>query len=206
MVAWALDSPLLWPALLRDAASRGAQGSAEGELSRAVRAGDPEAFGRLVAQHERAVYALCLRWLGQPEEARDAAQEAFVRAFESRRSYDSALAFRPWLLRIARNHCLDLRRRARIRPEAPGLDAEADAPDRAALAADEGIERAQGQARLRAALARLPAEQREALVLFHQDELSYREIAAVLDVPLGTVMTWLHRARRRLRDELGGEP
>lgn len=147
MVASLAPPSLLWPALPRGGANEGAEEAAD-ELARAFRAGEPSAFGRLVTLHERSVYALCLRLLGHPEEARDAAQEAFVRAYER-------------------------------------------------------LELAERSARLAAAIGRLPESQREALLLFHQEQLSYREIAAVLDAPLGTVMTWLHRARATLRVELG---
>jgi RNA polymerase sigma-70 factor, ECF subfamily len=150
-----------------------------------------------------------VRLLRDPEEARDAAQEAFVRAYEALPSYDAALPFTPWLLRIARNHCLDLYRRGRARPALMRGDAEEIArhelPDPDAEGADEVLVRAEGQAQLEAAIARLPDDQREALLLFHQEQLSYREIAAVLEVPIGTVMTWLHRARQKLRVELKQE-
>jgi RNA polymerase sigma factor (sigma-70 family) len=68
--------------------------------------------------------------------------------------------------------------------------------------ADDALEQAEGRTQLAAAIARLPDDHREALLLFHQEQLSYREIAAVLEVPIGTVMTWLHRARQKLRAEL----
>ncbi len=210
MVAGASAAGLAWHPLPRGSSSVESGDRSDEGLARASRAGDGEAFGRLVARHERSVYGLCLRLLGQPEDARDAAQEAFVRAYESLRGYDPSLAFRPWLLRIARNRCLDLRRRARVRPALRSLDDDGsegrEAPDPEAVTADEGLVRAESRRRLEAAIARLPADQREALLLFHQEQLSYREIAAVLEVPQGTVMTWLHRARKRLREELGGEP
>jgi RNA polymerase sigma-70 factor, ECF subfamily len=206
MVARVEAAALAWLPLPRGATSGDATTDVDGDLARASRRGDRDAFGRLVARHERAVYGLCLRLLGQREEARDAAQEAFVRAYESLGSYDPTLAFRPWLLRIARNRCLDLRRRAAVRPATASLEEVAAAADREAVAADERLVRAEGQERLQAAIARLPDDQREALLLFHHDQLSYREIAVVLEAPLGTVMTWLHRARRRLREDLGGEP
>jgi RNA polymerase sigma-70 factor (ECF subfamily) len=181
------------------------------ELCRAARRGDRGAFGRLIVRNERAAFGLCLRLLRDPEEARDAAQEAFVRAYEGLSSYDPALPFTPWLLRIARNHCLDLLRRRGSGPvlvRDEGADANRpsalDVADPEAKGADESLAQAEGQARLTAAVDRLPPDQREALLLFHQEQLSYREIAAVLEVPMGTVMTWLYRARQALRTELGG--
>jgi RNA polymerase sigma-70 factor (ECF subfamily) len=165
----------------------------------------------LITQNERAVFGLCLRFLRDREEARDAAQEAFVRAYESLASYDPALPFTPWLLRIARNHCLDLLRRGKARPtivrEGGASDEvpQREIPDPDAQGADDALVQAEGRARLAAAIARLPDDHREALLLFHQEQLSYREIASVLEVPMGTVMTWLHRARQKLRAELQEE-
>jgi RNA polymerase sigma-70 factor, ECF subfamily len=215
MVASAVVESLVFIPLSRgDLSGEGrsaAQAVADAELSRAARSGDSGAFGRLVVQNERAVFGLCLRFLRDREEARDAAQEAFVRAYESLASYDAALPFTPWLLRIARNHCLDLLRRGKTRPallrEGPGAPGSEDGgrhevADPDAQRADDALVQAEDRTQLAAAIARLPDDHREALMLFHQEQLSYREIAAVLDVPIGTVMTWLHRARQKLRAEL----
>ena len=174
--------------------------SDEGWAAAAAR-GDPGAFGRLVQRHGARVHALCRRLLADSEEARDAAQEAFARAYEALSSYDGALPFLPWLLRIARNHCLDaLRRRAARRAVAPAA-AEVDLVD-PVRPADEALAGAEAGRALWSALARLPEPQREALVLHHMEQLPTREVAAVLGVPHGTVLTWLHRGRHRLREEL----
>jgi RNA polymerase sigma-70 factor (ECF subfamily) len=180
----------------------------EAALSRAAARGDRSAFARLVELHQRAVFALCVRLLGDREEARDAAQEALVRAWAAIATYDPAQPFAPWVLRIARNHCVDVARRRLP----PGRTLELDAPgpgggdppelrDRAGPA-DDRLATAQLAAAVEAAVASLPANQREVVHLFHVDHLSYKEIAAVMDVPMGTVMTWLHRARARLREAL----
>lgn len=178
-------------------------------LARAASRGDKLAFGKLVDLHKRAVFGLCVRLLREQEEARDAAQETFVRAYAAISTYDASQPFAPWLLRIARNHCLDqLRRRqpasARVELDAEPEDgaparelADADAP-----AADTLLERAQTRTTLEAAVATLPPNYREVVHLFHVEQLSYKEIAATLDVPIGTVMTWLHRARSKLRETL----
>jgi RNA polymerase sigma-70 factor (ECF subfamily) len=182
--------------------------SEEALLARAAARGDRPAFARLVDQQKRSVFGLSLRLLRDQEEARDAAQETFVRAWAAIATYDPGQPFGPWLLRIARNHCLDLLRRrtpaARqvaldATPEegAPALELASDGPG-----ADALLERAQSRATLEAAVAELPANYREVIQLFHVEQLSYREIATTLDVPIGTVMTWLHRARGRLRTSL----
>jgi RNA polymerase sigma-70 factor (ECF subfamily) len=185
--------------------------SPEAALARSAADGDKGAFTRLVEAHKRAVYGLCVRLLTDPEEARDAAQEAFVRAWSAMGAFDPSQPFAPWVLRIARNLCLDqLRRRlparARVELDAdPGDGAPAELPDPSAPRADEALERAQTGEVLAAAVAALPPNYREVVHLFHVEQLSYKEIAATLGVPMGTVMTWLHRARSRLRQELEGK-
>ncbi len=183
--------------------------TAEAAWTRAATRGDRQAFGRLVDLHKRAVYGLCVRLLRDAEEARDAAQEAFARAYGALGSYDAAQPFAPWLLRIARNHCLDVLRR-RL-PESQRVELDAD-PDRAAAPreladpsaprGDDVIERRELAGALERAVSALPANYREVVHLFHVEHLSYKEIAVALDVPIGTVMTWLHRARVRLKDAL----
>lgn len=182
----------------------------EASLTRSACRGDPRAFTRLVETHKRAVYGLCLRLLADAEEARDAAQETFVRAYTALHAFDASQPFAPWVLRIARNHCLDqLRRRAPERRhvplDAPGPDGEPhEHADPHAPRPDEAMERAQERGALEAAVEALPPNYREVVHLFHVEHLSYKEIAAAMDIPLGTVMTWLHRARARLRQGLAG--
>jgi len=112
------------------------------------------------------------------------------------------------VLRIARNHCLDVLRRRLGEAQQVELDAEPEdgAPrelaDPAAERGDEALERRQLAGALEAAVAALPQNYREVVHLFHVEHLSYKEIAATLDVPIGTVMTWLHRARARLKAAL----
>ena len=177
-------------------------------LARAAARGDRSAFARLVDLHRRAVHGLAFRLLRDPEEARDAAQETFVRAWGAISTYDTAQPFGPWILRIARNHALDqLRRRvpagrqvaldAEAGDGAPAIELAGDGP-----AADTQLEHAQTRATLEAAVSALPANYREVIQLFHVEQLSYKEIAETLDVPMGTVMTWLHRARGKLRATL----
>src|SRR5919202_1471920 len=96
----------------------------EAALARAAARGDRSAFARLVEMHKRVVYGLCLRLLQDAEEARDAAQETFVRAWSAIGTYDPAQPFTPWLLRIARNHCIDLVRRRLPAARRLELDAE----------------------------------------------------------------------------------
>jgi RNA polymerase sigma-70 factor (ECF subfamily) len=112
------------------------------------------------------------------------------------------------VLRIARNHCLDVLRRRLPEPQRLELDANPDDGSRRELSdpsappADDALERRELAGSLERAVAALPPNHREVVHLFHVEHLTYKEIAATLDVPLGTVMTWLHRARARLRDAL----
>jgi len=184
-----------------------AQPMGEADLARAAARGDRRAFGRLVDLHKRAVFGLCVRVLRDPEDARDAAQEAFARAYAGISSYDAAQPFAPWVLRIARNHCLDVIRRRLPAASRLELDAEQEGAPREladpdAQRGDDALERRQLSAQLDLAVAALPRNYREVIQLFHVEHLSYKEIAATLDVPIGTVMTWLHRARAKLKASL----
>lgn len=142
----------------------------------------------------RAVRA-ALGWLGDEQEAREAAQEALLKAHRARGRFDRSRPFYPWLRRIVRNTCFDRLARRKHR-EAPGLRDEwvaSEGPtalDR--LAQEEAI------AAVRRGMDRLAEGHREILVLRHFEELSYEEIAQELDVPQGTVMSRLYRARRAL--------
>ncbi|MCC7535664.1 MAG: sigma-70 family RNA polymerase sigma factor [Deltaproteobacteria bacterium] len=157
----------------------------------------------LLKEHAQAILSLCHQVAG-PADARDAAQESLARIVAGVGSFDSAKgSFRGWALTVARNVCRDrLRRRgleraafdARATPDGEVVAADgAPDPERVALA------RIDAQA-LGEALATLPEPMRAALVLFHVHEATYEEIAAALGVPIGTVMTWLHRGRKRLRE------
>jgi RNA polymerase sigma-70 factor, ECF subfamily len=180
----------------------------EASLARAAARGDRLAFSRVVELHKRGVFGLCARLLQDREEAKDAAQETFVRAWAAIGGYDPAQPLAPWLLRIARNHCLDVLRRRLPAARRVELDgpAETEGPraelESSAPAADEQLERAEVAVSLGVAVSALPANYREVVHLFHVEHMSYKEIAATMEVPIGTVMTWLHRARAKLREAL----
>jgi RNA polymerase sigma-70 factor (ECF subfamily) len=182
----------------------GAAGADPGwELLARVAAGDSDAFAELVEAHQQRLLRLCERMLGDVEEARDAAQEVFLKA------YRKAADFRPqgqvytWLYRIATNHCLNqLRRRRLVRfiqleePEehqAPSLDPPDGAPDPAAA-----LESRRRWHATRKAIAQLPAGQRAVLILARFEGLPYRQIAEVLGITEGAVESRLFRAMRRL--------
>jgi RNA polymerase sigma-70 factor (ECF subfamily) len=171
--------------------------SPDAELAERAGEGDEWAFTTLVRRYERPVFALCSRYLGSSDGA-DAAQETFVRAFTHLERYDRARPLLPWLFTIARRLCIDHQRARRHEApasERPAVDVQ-HAPIEAHVSAREEL------ALLARAFHRLPEGPREALGLFHLHDLSYKEIAEQLEVPMGTVMTWIHRGRDALRAAL----
>jgi RNA polymerase sigma-70 factor (ECF subfamily) len=147
---------------------------------------------QLVERYRGQVFGLCYRMLGNREDAEDAAQETFVRVLRSLARWDSTREFEPWLLAIAGNRCrtaLSVRkRRRREQPLLEPPELPAGPPQ------DEG----QLAEEVEQGLGRLRTDYREAFVLFHEQELSYEQIAETINRPLGTVKTWIHRARREL--------
>lgn len=163
-------------------------------VARAI-AGEREAFSALVGRHHATVFRVCARILGDREDAADATQETFLRAFRKLDTFRGQSAFRTWLLRVAVN--VSLNARAGRRPTMP-LDDE-----RAAPGAGEGtLAQAEAAAQVHHALHHLPANHRAAIVLRDLEGLSYAEVAAALAVPEGTARVWAHRGRERLKDIL----
>ena len=150
----------------------------------------------LVDRYRDQVFGLCYRMLGHRQDAEDAAQETFVRALKSLSRWDQDRDFEPWLLAIAGNRCRSLLAVRMRRPAPAPLIAEVadERPDQ--TAADNLGEE------VRLALLQVRSEYREAFILFHEQELSYAEIAAAMQRPLGTVKTWIHRGRSELIERL----
>jgi len=135
-------------------------------------------------------------------DAEDLAQDTFVRAFVHFERFDPERPVLPWLIAIARRLCLDLLRRRKMTAgleTLPVRDETSPSPEREASAREE-------LSRLDRALDELGEGPREAVILFHIEEMSYRDIAAALEAPMGTVMTWLHRGRAQLKKALEHEP
>ena len=181
--------------------------AAERELCRLVQRGDPRAFGQLVERYMRRAYYAALGLVGSPEDALDLSQEAFARAFRARRRFDPERPFYAWLYQILRRLCFNFNRdrklhRTRLHEAADWLAEQAST-----RAADKNpvrqAERAEQIRLVRAAIEELPDREREALVLKEFEGLKYREIARLLGVPLGTVMSRLYSARRYLAAALG---
>lgn len=169
-------------------------------------AGRREAFGQLVERYQHRLYHGLLHALGNPEDAQDVAQEAFVNAFEKLSSFKGQAAFFSWLFRIALNAGISSKRKNRrmtasvdSRREATGTEPMDDDPTNEPSHAMHVSDR---QRLVRQALSELSDEFRTALVLKEMDGMSYEEIATVVDVPLGTVRSRIHRARLELRAKL----
>ncbi len=165
-----------------------------------ARRGDKEAFGLLVEQHQRSVVNLARRLSADPADAEDVAQEAFLRAFRALRQFRGLSSFRTWLTQIVVNTARTHLGRRLSRPEDPGAFEAA-----CETVAGADLERAiVARDRVGQALATLPPDLREAVVLRDIEGLEYREMARVLDVPIGTIESRIFRGRARLRTALAG--
>ncbi len=178
------------------------------EVVRRVQAGDTEAFEALVEKYKRKAFRLAYQVLRDQEEALDVAQEAFIKAFRALPRFKGDSAFYTWLFRITMNLALDRKRQRATRVRSMGTEdvppeewertAVSLAPDPEDVAAG-----AEQRARIRVALDSLSENHRAIIILSDIEGLQYREIAEVLGIPMGTVMSRLHHARKRLREALG---
>jgi len=166
-------------------------------LVEALRRGDPAAPRELVETHQDALFGLCLRMMGHRHDAEDVMQEAFVRALRGVGGFDGGRPLRPWLLGIAANRCRTALARRSRRPIASG-----DAAERAVDPRPPGGDPDDLAGELARALGRLRPDYRLVFTLYHEQALPYDEIAAALARPVGTVKTWLHRARTELAADL----
>lgn len=154
--------------------------------------GDQFSFGKLIDRFRGRVYGLCYSMLRQREDAEDAVQETFVRVARNLHRWDPQRAFEPWLLTIAGNRCRTRLSRRRNRPAPLSLEIPV---------ADDSHLEMQGQLmaeEINLALQAIRTEYRVAFEMFHNAEASYAEIAEQMQVPLGTVKTWVHRARKEV--------
>ncbi|NGP46888.1 RNA polymerase sigma factor SigW [Bacillaceae bacterium SIJ1] len=174
-----------------------------------VKKGDQNAYGDIVEIYKNKVYHICYRMLGNAHEAEDMAQEAFLRAYMNIHSYDPTKKFSTWLYRIATNVSID-----RIRKRKPDYSLDATVPGTegmdmyAQLAAsdklpEEEVESLELQRWIQEEMMSLPPKYRSAVVLKYIEELSLKEISDILDMPVNTVKTRIHRGREALRKRLG---
>jgi RNA polymerase sigma-70 factor (ECF subfamily) len=192
----------------RSAAATADDAVQEKEWIRSSQRGDNVAFNRLVLRWEKAIYNLTLRMLQDPEEAAEASQDVFLSAYRSIRRFRQDARFSTWLYRIAVNHCI-----TRLRRRPPGVHYSLDGgkhdsglseriPSRDSHEGD--LLRAESRSIVRTALAYLPPEQRAVVELKFFQELTFEEIAGVIQVPLSTIKSRLYSGLELLKVRLGG--
>ena len=159
--------------------------------------GDPDAFEPLVKRYERVLFSVALRLVGDYEDARDATQNAFVRAYVHLETFDPTRKFFSWIYRIVVNECLNVRRARR--PQERLVDTLEARPT------PDGVEALEQRDQIQVALQGLTEEYREVIVLRHFADMSYAEISEVVGVPEKTVRSRLFSARQRLGTMLGAE-
>jgi RNA polymerase sigma-70 factor (ECF subfamily) len=179
------------------------------ELVARSRTGDMDSFNQLILRWERPIYALAYRVIGQEEDARDVAQETFLRAFRALPGFKGQAKFSSWIYRIALNLCRDWMRRERRAPIAPtpeGVDlVELAAEQEPAESIEDLVARHDMSRVVARAMARLPDEQRMAIILKEYHGMTFQEIADLQSVPLSTVKTRLYQGLSVLRRVLQQE-
>lgn len=168
--------------------------------------GDADAFGEIVRRWERKIFALAFGMLGREDDARDATQETFLAAFRNLRAFRGDAKVSSWLHRIAVNQCITRQRRAKVRSES-ALDDEEE-KHTANLSAPlhyspaRVVEKREASSAVRRAVNSLPVELRQVVVMKEFEELTFKEIADALDLPLSTVKSRLYTALRQLEMRL----
>lgn len=165
--------------------------------------GDAEAFGEIVRRWERRIFALAYGMLGREDDARDATQETFLAAFRNLRGFRGEAKVSSWLHRIAVNQCITRQRRAKVRSES-ALDDEQERQEASfATTLQESpaslVEGRQETLAVRRAINSLPLELRQVVIMKEFEELTFREIADVLDLPVSTVKSRLYTALKQLQ-------
>ncbi len=184
----------------------------DAELVARALAGSESAYGELVRRYERPLFSLILRLVRDAAQAEDLAQDVFIKAIRALQSYDPSRKFSSWLFKIANNLAIDHLRRRRV--ATISMDGAPDATTASQIEATSFELASHGESALDAleakelggaierAISGLRPEYRACIMLRHVEDRSYEEIAATLDLPLGTVKTYIHRARHELRKAL----
>lgn len=169
-------------------------------LVKRTRAGDADAFSELARRHEQTVYNLSLRFMRNASLAEDMAQEAFLKAYQKIHKFRGESRFSTWLYRIVCNVCLsELQKRKRRGELSRTFEAGPAVSPGTTLAQSDEAEL------IRRCVVQLPKRYAEVITLYYLEECSYDEVAEIMAVPEGTLKTWMHRARRQLRDIVGRE-
>ncbi|MCE9533155.1 MAG: RNA polymerase sigma factor, partial [Planctomycetes bacterium] len=157
--------------------------------------GHADAIRQMLERFQGDVFGLCFKMLNHRQDAEDVVQEVFVRVFRSLNRWDSSRPLKPWIMGITVNRCRTwLGKRSRL-PEL--VDYLQDTPGR-----EEKNDGSELLAEIRVALSRLRPDFQAVFVMFHEQGQSYEEIALAVERPVGTVKTWLHRARQEVLDQL----
>lgn len=160
-------------------------------------AGDSTAFEGIVGRYQQVLFTVAVRMLGDEEEARDAAQNTFIKVFENLGTYDPSRRFFSWMYRILMNECLNVRRRPSLVRTAGEID------DRIAKSSDADlVEAAERREAVKKAILALPDQYREVIVLRHFAALSYEAMSEAIGVPSKTVKSRLYSARQQLAEQL----
>lgn len=159
--------------------------------------GDPQAFTLIVEHYQRPVYNLCYRMLNNAQDAEDAAQETFLRAYKSLHRYDAKRAFSTWILSIAAHYCIDQIRRQRFQVVSVEDLPVPDLPDHSP-GMETRLSKKEEQTRVRAILNVLDPVDRAAVVMYYWYDFSYDEICQSLSLSMSAVKSRLHRARRAM--------
>jgi len=182
----------------------------DASVIRRCREGDERAYRELVQRFQRPVFAVAFRMVRSAEDAEDITQETFVRVFRALDRYDPARSFEAWLFTITTRLAIDLMRRRRVRPVSlsrqdpeSGEERTLDIED-PGLGPEETTSHAEEERHAKDLIDSLPAHYRIVVMLRHQQDLSYEEIAEVLSLPLGTVKARIHRARALLKNRIEG--
>jgi RNA polymerase sigma-70 factor (ECF subfamily) len=208
----ALCLPLLGMARRPDSPEAIADREEEHALVRKVLEGDGEAYRVLVERYQERIYFLCFGFVRNKEDATDLAQEAFVKAYKNLPRFEFRSKFYSWLARIASNLCIDWLRRKKVRKSEEFDESVASKDSSGVLSMahyknDPGrsVRNAQLRVKLAEAIEALPEQQRQAIVLREIDGLAYRDIAEIMGIPEGTVMSRLYYARKKLQQALEEE-
>ena len=189
-----------------EAPARSGDDAEDVRLMRLIASGDTTAFEQLIERHQTLVAGTVARMLGSNSDVEDIAQQVFIRVWKSAGRYVARAKFTTWLLKITRNLVFNEMRRAKRHPHLPvQIDPEAEEmplKDEAMATPDATLLQAELQAEIEKAIMLLPDTQRMALVLRRYEELSYEEIADVLDLSVPAVKSLLFRARTELRERL----
>ena len=171
---------------------------------------DPEAFGEIVKRWERKIFALCFGMLGREDDARDAAQEAFIAAYRNLANFRGEAKVSSWLHRIAVNQCLTIKRRAKTRSE-EFLDDDDGSEERIFIAPPHNSPSRQAEQferlkLVRTAVSSLPTDLKQVIVMKEFEDMTFQEISETLEIPLSTVKSRLYTALKQLKMKLERVP